>query len=235
MEFTCQQIRENARSSLKGNWILMGFFTLLYNNLDIIIDFIPSINSDRFSIIVTFISTALFIFGYNNIILQITRGNNIKFSTFFSGCKKVLKGFLMNLVIGIYTLLWSMLFIIPGIIANIKYSMAYFIWADDPDIGIDEAINESINMTDGHKWEIFKLFFSFIGWFLLLIALGLGIEFIIEYYITDTIFLLNNIVLIIFSIGFIYLEAYFKVSMGVLYNKLIGFKEIEENKFLLDE
>lgn len=128
-----------------------------------------------------------------------------------------------------------MLFIIPGIIANIKYSMAYFIWADDPDIGIDEAINESINMTDGHKWEIFKLFFSFIGWFLLLIALGLGIEFIIEYYITDTIFLLNNIVLIIFSIGFIYLEAYFKVSMGVLYNKLIGFKEIEENKFLLDE
>lgn len=47
--------------------------------------------------------------------------------------------------------------------------------------------------------------------------------------------LYNNLGLIIFSIGFIYLEAYFKVSMGVLYNKLIEFKEIEEDKLLLDE
>ena len=59
MEIISKQIREDARSSLKGNWILMVFFTLLYNNLDIIIDFIPSINSDRFSIILTFISTAI--------------------------------------------------------------------------------------------------------------------------------------------------------------------------------
>jgi len=232
MKIICKEIRENARISLKGKWTIIALCTLLYGNLSDIIDFIPSKDSARFSIMLTLVSTALFIFGYNNIILQITRGNKIEFITFFSGCKRALRGFRMIMLVGVYTLLWSILLVIPGIIAMIKYSMAYFIWVDNPNMRISDAISESVDMTYGHKGEIFKLFLSFIGWFLLLIALSLGIEFIIGYYITNSILLIENCSLIIFLIGFLYLETYFKVSMGVLYNKLIKFNKIEQTRQL---
>ena len=185
--------------------------------------------------ILAIIPISMFIFGYNDIILQIARGNNIQFMKFFYGCKRSLKGFRMIMLVGVYTLLWSILMVIPGIIAMIKYSMAYFIWVDNPNMRISEAISKSVDITYGHKGEIFKLFLSFIGWFLLLIALSLGIEFIIGYCITNSILLIENCSIAIFLIGYLYLQTYINVSMGVLYNKLIGFNKSEKNKLVLNE
>lgn len=68
---------------------------------------------------------------------------------------------------GLYTFLWTLLFIIPGIIASYRYSMALFVLAEDPSIGINEAITVSKQMMKGNKWRLFCLGFSFIGWSLL--------------------------------------------------------------------
>lgn len=68
---------------------------------------------------------------------------------------------------GLYTILWTMLFIIPGIIAAYRYSMALFVLAEDPSIGVNEAITVSKQMMKGNKWRLFCLGFSFIGWALL--------------------------------------------------------------------
>lgn len=81
---------------------------------------------------------------------------------------RFLKGLAINVVVGIYTILWSLILIIPGVIAAIKYSMTFYVWVDNPNIGINEAISRSTEMTDRHIIDIFTLVLSFIGWMALI-------------------------------------------------------------------
>lgn len=67
----------------------------------------------------------------------------------------------------IYTFLWSLLLIVPGIIKFYEYRMIPYIVADNPDISREEAFALSKQMTDGHKMDLFILDLSFIGWYLL--------------------------------------------------------------------
>lgn len=80
----------------------------------------------------------------------------------------------LKIYMGFFVLLWSLLFIIPGIVASYRYSMAPYIMAENPDIGIREAVNMSKQMMAGHKGRLFGLHWSFFGW-ALLCALTLGI------------------------------------------------------------
>ena len=81
---------------------------------------------------------------------------------------------LLNLVCGFFIALWSLLFVVPGIIAAYRYSMANYILVNRPDIGIMECIRESKRLTQGHKGELFLLDLSFLGWFLLCLVPVLG-------------------------------------------------------------
>lgn len=75
----------------------------------------------------------------------------------------------------IYILLWSLLFIIPGIIASYSYAMTEYILAEHPELSASEAISRSKQMMDGNKWRLFCLQFSFIGWSILCaFTLGIG-------------------------------------------------------------
>lgn len=99
--------------------------------------------------------------------------------------------FLMNL----FTFLWTLLFIVPGIIKAFAYAMTPFILIDNPELGPNEARQRSIKMMRGHKWKLFGLELSFIGWFMLCI-LSLGV-------------------------GFIWLSPYVKMSHAAFYNNLV--------------
>lgn len=75
----------------------------------------------------------------------------------------------------IYVLLWSLLFIIPGIIASYSYAMTGYILAENPDLTASEAIEQSKSMMSGNRWRLFCLHFSFIGWDILCsLTLGIG-------------------------------------------------------------
>jgi uncharacterized membrane protein len=93
------------------------------------------------------------------------------------------KGIVQTMFIrDIYIFLWSLLFIIPGIIKAYAYRMVPYILADNPNLGVDEAISLSNEMTRGHKFDMFVLDLSFIGWYLLgSLALGVGIFFVMPY------------------------------------------------------
>ncbi len=94
----------------------------------------------------------------------------------------------LNIVIAmawkeLFVFLWSLLFIIPGIIKGISYSMVPYIMAENPKMRYDDAIKLSMKMTCGEKAEIFVLGLSFLGWFLLGILLCfVGILFVYPYY-----------------------------------------------------
>lgn len=75
---------------------------------------------------------------------------------------------------GIFTLLWSLLLIIPGIIKSYAYAMTAFIAYDNPNKTVLDCITESRKLMKGNKWKLFCLEFSYIGWNLL-VVLTLGI------------------------------------------------------------
>jgi len=87
------------------------------------------------------------------------------------------KAWVMDVLIGIFTLLWSILLIVPGIIKGISYSASPYILAENPEMSGLEAIRESKKKMYGHKADYFVLMLSFIGW-MLLACLTLGILYI---------------------------------------------------------
>lgn len=89
-------------------------------------------------------------------------------------------GFLMNL----YVFLWSLLFIIPGIIKAYSYSQTMYIKAENPNISASRAIELSKIMMDGHKGQLFYLHLSFIGWSILsaFTLHILGVVYVFPYY-----------------------------------------------------
>lgn len=83
---------------------------------------------------------------------------------------------------GFLNFLWFLLLIIPGIIALYAYRMVPYILADNPSIGYKRAVQLSTHMTDGHKFHIFLLDLSFIGWLILgTLALFIGVLFVLPY------------------------------------------------------
>ena len=82
----------------------------------------------------------------------------------------------------VFIFLWTLLLIIPGIIKSYAYRMVPYILADNPNIGVREAITLSNEMTKGHKFDMFVLDLSFIGWYFLgSLALGVGVLFVMPY------------------------------------------------------
>lgn len=82
----------------------------------------------------------------------------------------------------IFIFLWALLLVVPGIIKSLSYSMTNYILVDRPELSANEAINLSKEMMFGHKYDLFYLYLSFAGWFVLsLLTLGIGFVWLIPY------------------------------------------------------
>ena len=115
--------------------------------------------------------------GYARFRLKITRGEPVEFKDLFSGFDVFGEAFLLNLRILLRTIGWTLLFIIPGIVAAYRYSQSFFVMAENSTLSSGECIERSKAMMQGNKWKLFCLQLSFIGWFLLC-CLTLGIGFL---------------------------------------------------------
>lgn len=83
---------------------------------------------------------------------------------------------------GFYNFLWTLLFIIPGIVKTYEYKLVPYILSQEPYLSSDEVIKKSMDMTEGHKWNMFVLDLSFLGWHLLgLLFFGIGSIFVYPY------------------------------------------------------
>ncbi|MDO5400169.1 MAG: DUF975 family protein [Eubacteriales bacterium] len=113
--------------------------------------------------------------GYCQFLLDLHDGREPRVNTLFSKFDRFGDGFVLMLLQGIYIALWSLLFVIPGIIAAYRYAMAPYIMLEHPGMRPSEAIRASKAMMDGHKGQLFCLGLSFIGWGILCIfTLGIG-------------------------------------------------------------
>ena len=122
-------------------------------------------------------------FGVAAYFLKLARKEPAEFSDLFLGFSLFKTNFILNFFIIVFTVLWAILLIVPGIIAAIKYSMAYYIVNENPGIGALEAITRSKEMMDGHKMRFFEMWLGFLGWFILgAVTFGLGMIYAIPYY-----------------------------------------------------
>ena len=105
--------------------------------------------------------------GYDRFNLKLVDGRDAAFSDLFSQMRRIGSGFCLNFLIVLFTMLWSLLLVVPGIVKSFSYAMSSYILAENPDIGALEAITESRRIMQGNKWRLFCLWLSFIGWKLL--------------------------------------------------------------------
>ena len=95
------------------------------------------------------------------------------------------QNFLLALLSGIFVMLWSLLFVIPGIVKTYAYSMAFYIRVDHPEYDWRQCLQESMRMTNGHKGDLFILDLSFIGWYFVgSLCLGVGALWVYPYHLT---------------------------------------------------
>ena len=99
--------------------------------------------------------------------MTVRRGERAEYLTLFDGFSFVGKVILLNIVIYIFTFLWGLLFLIPGIIAGYRYRFAVYNLCDDPSIGVMEALEMSKQQTLGYKGQLFMLDVSYLGYSLL--------------------------------------------------------------------
>ena len=123
--------------------------------------------------------------GYSHYLLKLYRQEirNDQFDTLLLGFKEgIVRHIITYLIMGLFIFLWSLLFVIPGIIKAIAYSQVGFILAENPELEYQEALKRSEDMMRGHKWRYFELQLSFIGWYLLsILTFGIGFIFLAPY------------------------------------------------------
>ena len=106
--------------------------------------------------------------------LGVRQGKVMPYDTLFEGFSFAGKIVLLNLVMAVFIALWSMLLIVPGIIAAYRYRFALYNLCENPELGVMDALNMSKQQTRGYKLDLFVLDVTFLGWsFLCVLTAGI--------------------------------------------------------------
>lgn len=167
--------RNRAWGKLSGKWGTFAIIMLIYFVIIGALEGFSGVQPQGASTyllvsifsVVSFILAGPFEYGLRSTALSVANSQPIKVENLFDGFKDFTRTFLLYLINSVFIFLWSLLLIVPGIIAAIRYSMSYHILQENPNMSANDARKESIRLMEGHKWQYFCLIFSFIGWILL--------------------------------------------------------------------
>ena len=185
---TRPELKNDALRTLRGKWKLPVLTTLVLSLIGVFTSYSGNIAVSAIyfafgSLIALFVSLNLD-YGFEVAMLRFNRGReNTLNETFNAGLVEDYARVLgIMLLQALYVILWMLLLIIPGIIKSYSYSMTNFIAEDNPELSPMECIDRSMAMMKGHKWELFVLELSFIGWALLcVLTLFIGYLWLVPY------------------------------------------------------
>lgn len=174
--FTRSDLKNASKEQLRGQWFIAGGLFIVLTLVAFGIAIIPIIGW----IAALFIPGAILL-GKSYAMLKLTK-EQIGIGDAFFGFNYFWKAFALYFIQAFFTALWSMLFVIPGIIKSYSYSMAFYAMADDFSLTAREALNESKRITKGYKLSLFILELSFIGWEILAsLSFGIGFFWLVPY------------------------------------------------------
>jgi len=172
-----RDLTRQAREALRGRWGLAIVANIIYCVIVIGAQNIPKVGWGLGIIV-----GAPFAVGIAGFSLTIARQQEAQIVQIFDGIRIFLTCLGTYLLAIVFILLWSLLLIIPGIMASFSYAMIYFILADDDSVGPLQAITRSKEMMRGNRWKLFCLSLRFIGWSLLcILTLGIGFLWLFPY------------------------------------------------------
>lgn len=116
--------------------------------------------------------------GLRQYMLRLIRDESAPVTVMFYPYRRVFRYILTYIVMVFFISLWSLLFIIPGIIAQIRYSMTFYILLDNPDYSIRKAMRESSEILYGYKWKLFVYNYAMILIAILLVIPTLGLAWL---------------------------------------------------------
>ncbi|MDR2771664.1 MAG: DUF975 family protein [Clostridiales Family XIII bacterium] len=188
-----REIRRMARAALKGHWktailayvlcvalLVAPIFMIVFifgkfgGGFDIADDYAFG---GGIALLYIFVIIGPLLLGGAAFFLALVRGETPGHDAIFGGFNNFFRALGLFLLAWIFEYLWSMLFLIPGIIAAYAYTQTFFLLADNPQTGPFRAIRRSRRLMVGNKWKFFCLQISFIGWSLLLYAVYFALMF----------------------------------------------------------
>ena len=182
-------LKSNAKSQLSGKWgLAIGTLVvgaLITSGFSSVVDIIEPESSILafLGILINILLGGVIGLGVSKFVLNLaTNKEEASFNDLFSGFNIYLKTVGLWIVISIIIAFLSLLLIVPGIIAALMYSQVFFILSEDNTKSISRCLSESSEMMKGHKGELFVLYLSFIGWWLVAaITFGIGALYVYPY------------------------------------------------------
>lgn len=168
------ELRAEARMALADKWVMAAVATLVMCAVSGAASYILVVGTILVSLPVTY--------GYAIVMLNVFRGDEVNIGGLFDGFSDFGRIVGTKLLQAIYTFLWMLLLVIPGIVKSYSYAMTDYILKDYPELSNNAAIEKSMAMMDGRKMKLFLLDLSFIGWAILcMFTFGIGIFFLQPY------------------------------------------------------
>ncbi len=188
------ELKSAAKSQIKGKIGILFVITLIIAVLSalasLILNLIPVVGSLAAAIIVT----PAFSLSIYKVYLNLVAGGTPTAKDSFEGFNDFWAAFKVTFLVGLFTFLWSLLFVIPGIIKAYSYSMSMYVLAENKGKAALECIEESKKMTEGKKMDLFVLDLSFIGWHILAgITLGIAYIWVVPYVLATRANVYNSI------------------------------------------
>ncbi len=201
-----KRLKTKALSQLNNNWyeviaaitaatlipaavsaavvFLSNILSMIYGMFDAAILLPPFFVAMIALSVVSYLVYGIAEYGKYTYTLGFVRSGVKDLSALVSGFKSLQKCILLYIIKYIFIFLWTLLFIIPGIVAMYRYSAATFILIENPEMSPMEALRASSELMKGHKGERFVLDLSFLGWSILSALSVYGFILLNPYYET---------------------------------------------------
>lgn len=233
LQLDSRAIKAEARSLLHTGEVNPFKLTLFYLLISLVLDTVNAgasyaiesaggftvLSFSFVSILIGLVSLVLNA-GYFCYCFGILRREQMPYDSLFDAFPFAGKVILLSIVEGIFIFLWSMLFVIPGIVAAYRYSFAILNLCENPDLGVMEALDLSKRQTNGYKMQLFLLQLSFIGWSLLVLGIFLIYELLVAALLPDSFLgiMFGSLLLSVLAAGVgVYLTPYLNLSICRFY------------------
>ena len=193
------ELRAQARERLEGKWGTFVLMTFLFYVIQALLQ-IPGSVGDLFkvlspenaltseslstlSVLLTLLALPLS-WGLTVSLLRNHREESVDLENLFDGFRggRYTRVFCALFLVQLFTFLWALLLIIPGIIKAFSYALTPYILLDEPELTARQAITRSCEIMQGRRWKLFCLYLSFIGWGILsLLTFGIGFLWLAPY------------------------------------------------------
>ena len=193
------ELRAQARERLEGKWGTFVLMTFLFYVIQVLLQIpgyigslleilspenvLASLSLSNISNILSLLALPLS-WGLTVSLLRNHREESVDLENLFDGFRggRYTRVFCAIFLVNLFTFLWTLLLIIPGIMKAFSYALTPYIIMDEPELTARQAITRSSEIMQGRRWKLFCLSLSFIGWGILsILTFGIGILWLVPY------------------------------------------------------